>query len=646
MPENTKGVFDFGRFRLDPVERVLLADGHPVALTPKAFETLLALLENSGHILEKEELLKRVWPGTFVEEGTLVQNISTLRKVLGEAPDGSAYIETIPRRGYRFAGAVRKTDFEPGSEGNSPPRPIVTTRRAGWQGWIVALAMAAVSLGTLFLARERIWPRTDPAPKKIMLVVLPFENLSGDSQQEYFSSGLTEEMITQLGDLEPNRLGVIARTSAMQYQGAKKDTREIGRELGVDYILEGSVRREGDRVRINAQLIQVKDQTHLWARDYDRNLRDILALQSEVAGAIAREIKLKLTPDESARLASTPPLNPEVYELYLKGRYFWNKRTEDGFAKAIRYFGQASALDPKYAQPYAGLADAYALLGSMPNLEISRGEAMPKAKSAALEALHLNNSLADAHTSLAFVEMQYEWDWPGSEKEFKRAFELNPNYATAHQWYAVWLMSQGKQDAALEEERRAQEADPLSTIIKTDTAQLLVYAGRYDEAVQQAQRALEIDPGFLLGHDYLAVAYTSKKDYQAAISEYQSVLAVNKGDVWATSGIARAYALAGQRRKSEAVLRDMLRGAKNREALALQLAVVYAAQGENDQAFAWLEKAYQNRDGGLILFNAGLEFQSLHLDPRFDDLAQRVGLPRNDEKERPSATRGVSSRSN
>jgi TolB-like protein/DNA-binding winged helix-turn-helix (wHTH) protein/Tfp pilus assembly protein PilF len=633
MPEKTKRFFDFGRFRLDSVERVLLADSHPVALTPKAFETLLELLENSGHILEKDELLKRVWPDTFVEEGTLVQNISTLRKVLGESPDGTAYIETIPRRGYRFAGAVRKTDFEPRSEENFPPVPIVTAQRAGRPGWIVALAIIAVSLVTLFLVRERIWQRSDPAPKKIMLAVLPFENLSGDPQQEYFSTGLTEEMITQLGDLEPNRLGVIARTSAMQYKGAKKDTRQIGRELGVDYILEGSVRREGDRVRITAQLIQVKDQTHLWARDYDRNLREILALQSDVASAIAREIKLKLSSEENARLTGTSALNPEAYELYLKGRYFWNKRTEDGFAKAIRYFEQATALDPRYAQPYAGLADAYALLGSLPNAEIPRKEAMPKAKAAALKALQLDDSLAEAHTSLAFVMMHYEWDWPGSEKEFKRALELNPNYATAHQWYAVWLMSQGKQDAALEEERRAQEADPLSTIIKTDTAQLLVCAGRYDEALQQAQRALEIDPDFLLGHVYLGEAYTAKQDYQAAISEFQRVLATSKRDVWATSGIAWTYALAGQRRKSEAILRDMLHGAKNREDLALQLATVYAAQGEKDKAFAWLEKAYQRRDGGLILFNVVPEYQSLHLDLRFADLDRRIGLPLPDARQ-------------
>jgi TolB-like protein/DNA-binding winged helix-turn-helix (wHTH) protein/Tfp pilus assembly protein PilF len=638
MPEKTKRFFDFGRFRLDSVERVLLADSRPVALTPKAFDTLLELLENSGHILEKDELLKRVWPDTFVEEGTLAQNIFTLRKVLGDAPDGSAYIETIPRRGYRFAGDARVVNVGPEPEENPSRNPAVRSESPSRKNaWMPALGLGLVLALGLFLARERIWPHTDAGPKKIMLAVLPFENLSGDSQQEYFSTGLTEEMITQLGDIEPNRLGVIARTSAMQYKGAKKDARQIGRELGVDYILEGSIRREGDRVRITAQLIQVKDQTHLWAKDYDRNLRDILALQSDVASAIAREIKLKLTSAERTRLASRPVVDPEAYELYLKGRYFWNKRTEDGFVKAIGYFQQAIVRDPSYAQAYAGLADVYALLGSLPNVEIPRNEAMPKAKAAALKALQLDDSLAEAHTSLAFVEMHYEWDWPSSEKEFKRALELNPNYATAHQWYAIWLMSQGKQDAAFEEERRAQEADPLSTIIKTDTAQLLVYAGRYDEAAQQAQRALEIDPGFPLGHAYLAEAYAAKRDYQAAISEFEKVLAISKGDVWATSGIARTYALAGQRRKSEAILREMVHGAKNREDLALQLAIVYAAQGENDQAFAWLEKAYQRRDGGLILLNTGLEFESLRLDPRFEDLARRMGLPRNGEKGRPSA---------
>lgn len=627
MPEKTKRFFTFGRFRLDPAEHVLLADGHPVSLTPKAFDTLVALVENNGHILEKDELLKRIWPDTFVEEGTLVQNISTLRKVLGESADGCAFIETIPRRGYRFAGGVREVDAKQASEeGLSTMSSIAAPRTRISHGWIAALVLTGL-LVTLILVRARIWSHSDASQQKIMLAVLPFSNLSSDPQQEYFSNGLTEEMITQLGDLEPNRLGVIARTSSMQYKGTKKDTRQIGRELGVDYILEGSVHREGDRVRITAQLIQTKDQTHLWARDYDRNLRDILLLQSDVAGAIAREIKLKLTPEERTRLASAPALDLEAYELYLKGRYFWNKRTEDGFVKAIDSFERAIARDAKYAQAYAGLADAYALLGSMSNLEMSRADAMTKAKAAALKAIQLNDSLAEAHTSLAFVEMHYEWDWPASEKEFKRALELNPNYATAHQWYAVWLTAQGKTDTSLEEERRAQESDPLSTIIKTDTAQLLVYAGRYDEAAQQAQRALEIDPDFSLARIYLGEAYTGKQDYPAAIAEFQKALAISKRDLGAQTELARTYALAAQRGKSEAILRDLLRGSKNVPDLAIGVASVYAALGKNEQSFASLETAYQYRAGGLILFSVAPDFQPLRSDPRFANLAQRVGLP-------------------
>jgi len=413
----------------------------------------------------------------------------------------------------------------------------------------------------------------------------------------------------------------------MQYKGAKKNARDIGRELGADYLLEGSVRRDGERVRITAQLVLVTDQSHLWAREYDRNLRDILALQSEVAGAIAQEIELKLTSEERARLTSRPALDPEAYELYLKGRYFWNKRSEDGFVKAIGYFQQAIARDPKYAQAYAGLADAYALLGSLPNVEIPRNEAMPKAKAAALHALQIDDSLAEAHTSLAFVQMQYEWDWPGSEQEFKRGLELNPNYATAHQWYAIWLMAQGKPAAALEQERMAQEADPLSLIIKTDTAQLLVCWGHYDEAAQQAQRALEIDANFTLAHLYLGNAQVGKQDYPAAIAEFQKALATSRGNTWVLAELARAYALAGERRKSEDILKDILHGAKNRSDVPIELVAVYAALGEKDQAFAWLEKAYQKRSGGLILIGVAPECQPLRGDPRFDNLLRRVDLP-------------------
>lgn len=640
MERNPKHLYRFNGFLLDTGERVLLRDGHAVPVPPKVLDVLIELVHHSGHIVEKEELLKRVWPETFVEESAIPQSIFTLRKLLGDTAEGHAYIETVPRRGYRFVAPVEELENEPAAPTKTPDEPAFVSPHNRFRFSRIA---AVTLILILIVAGYFLWPRQThlaSAPsRKIMLAVLPFSNFTSDPQQEYFSNGLTEEMITQLGDLEPNRLGVIARTSAMQYKDTKKDVREIGRELGVDYILEGSVRREGDQVRITAQLIQVKDQTHLWAKDYDRDMRNILALQSDVAGAIAREINLRLTPEERTRLSRPASLDPEAHELYLKGRYFWNKRSEDGFVKAIEYFQQAIARDPKYAQAYAGLADAYALLSSMSNLEMSRAEAMPKAKAAALQALQLDDSLAEAHTSLAFVEMHFEWNWPSAEKEFKRALELNPNYATAHQWYAIWLMVQQRTNEALEEERMAQQADPLSTIIKTDTAQLLVYAGRYDEAAQQAQRALEIDPNFLLAHIYLGEAYEGKQDYSGALTEFQKALDINNGNIWVLSRIAGIYAVEGQRSKAEAILHILQKdqqSSKDRGDAAVQLASVYTALGQKKQAFASLEEAYQYRSGSLILLNSAPEYQSLRLDPRFSDLARRVGLPHINEQQQPS----------
>ena len=615
--QKTKHFFEFGRFHLDPVEKVLFAGGQPVPLTPKAFETLLALVEASGHVLEKDELLKRVWPDTFVEEGTLVQNIATLRRTLSDGPDQRSFIETIPRRGYRFAGTVHQVDAA---------IPEVKLRSKVRYPVVAGAVIGAVLLLAAWFVVKSIRPTDPPERGKIMLAVLPFLNLSGDSGQDYFSNGLTEEMITQLGGLEPARLGVISRTSSMQYKDTKKDARRIGRELGVDFIIEGSVRRDGGRVRITAQLIQVKDQTHLWAQDYDRNLSDILSLQNDVASAIAREIKLKLTPAASARVSNAGTLNPQAYEWYLQGRYFWNKRSESGMLKAIEYFKEAIAHEPKYAQAHAGLADAYALLGSLSTPEMSRGEAMSNAKASALRALELDDSLAEAHTSLAFVLMQYEWEWQGAGREFRRALELNPNYATAHQWYGTWLMAGGRSAEAIEEERLAREADPLSTIIETDTCQLLAYLGRDDEAIRHALRALELDPSFSLAHLFLSEAYDGKKDYQEAIRESQKALDLNTDPAWAMSMLARAYALAGQPDKGRAILKTMLETANHREDLAILLAQVYAAFGEKEPAFVWLERAYRNREGGLILLHVAPAFQPIRHDPRFTSLMRRIGL--------------------
>src|SRR5579864_1701433 len=365
----------------------------------------------------------------------------------------------------------------------------------------------------------------------------------------------------------------------------------------------------------------------MWTARFELSPRDLLGLDYSIGRALTRQLESGGREHLAAPQSTAGTGNVEAYGEYLEGRFFWNKRTADAFVKSIGYFNHAIVLDPKYAHAYAGLADTYALLGSLSNATISRREAMPKAREAALTALQLDESLAEAHTSLAFVKMQYDWDWAGSEKEFRRALELNPNYATAHQWYAVWLMAQGKPAAALEEERRAQQADPLSMIIKTDTVQLLVYARRCDEAIQQALRALEIDPNFLLAHIYLAEAYEGKRNYPAAIAELHKAVEIGGGNAWALADLARTYALANQKDKSGAILRELLNEAKDRDVTAIEAAKVYAALGEKDQAFAWLEKAYRDRAGGLILLQATPDFQTLHQDARFADLDRRMGLP-------------------
>jgi TolB-like protein/DNA-binding winged helix-turn-helix (wHTH) protein/Tfp pilus assembly protein PilF len=633
MAIDPKATYDFGPFHLDLAERVLRRNNIPIALTPKAFEVLCLLVDRHGLVLTKEEMMRQIWPDSFVDESNLAQHIFQLRKALGDNPNGDAFIETVPRRGYRFAADVKRVDSasdDRGSEGDSRTTPATyddargTSRRKNM--WVAATALVALSACALCV--YLIWrPPSHDSAGKIMLAVLPFENLTGDPQQDYFSDGLTEEMIAQLGNLEPDHLAVIARTSAMQYKDTHKDAKEIGRELGVDFIVEGSVRREGDRVRITAQLVRTKDQTHIWANSYDRSLRDVLTLQNDVSSAIAGEIRTNLAPEAGARIASTSPRDPEAYEAYLEGRYFWNKRSEAGYVKAIEYFQQAIARDPNYARAYAGLADAYALLGALPLAEIPRGEAMAKAKAAAVTALQLDGTLAEAHTSLAFVRMHYDWDWPGSRTEFEHALELDPSYATAHEWYAIWFTAQGRTDRALEQLRFAQNADPLSLVIRADTSEVLGYARRYNESKQEAQGALELDPTFMLAYISLADAQMDEKDYRAAIANLQKGLTTNDRNAWLLCRLGVAYALAGDRSQSEEILQGLLKDVKDRGDLAFNIAQIYAVLGERDQTFAWLEKAYQYREGALILLGNRAEFEAVHQDPRYADLMRRLGLP-------------------
>jgi len=614
--------FSFSSFWLDVEKRQLLHRNQPITLTRKALDTLGVLVSNAGRVVTREELKRLVWDDALVEEATIAQNIFTLRKILGERDPGHNLIETIAGVGYRFTAQVLPYSSEgvPERIGANEslrvlPVPKVRTRLL----WITP----AVVLTLALLAA--LWWRYPPRPTLLIqsLAVLPFANLTGDPQLEYLADGISDALLTDVAQI--SGLRVISGSSAARYAKTGPD-RNIPQDLHVDALVEGAVLRNGNQLAVDVRLVQAADGHTLWTSRFELSPHDLLGLNYNISQSLMRQLHSPGSERAAALQPSVGTGNVEAYGEYLKGRFFWNKRTSDALVKALAYFDHAVVLDPKYARAYAGLADTYALLGSLPNT-IPRREAMPKAREAALTALQLDESLAEAHTSLAFVKMQYEWDWPGSEKEFKRALELNPNYATAHQWYAVWLIARGNPAAALEEERRAQQADPLSMIIKTDTVQLLVYAQHCDEAIQQALGALEIDPTFLLAHIYLAEAYGGKQNYPTAITELRKALDISKENTWVLSDLARTYALARQKDKSQVILHDLLSGAKDREDTTLEVAKIYAALGENDQAFAWLEKAYRNRAGGLILLNPAPDFQTLHHDPRFADLDRRIGLP-------------------
>ena len=629
ISEGEHTLLRFGVFDVDPKSGELRKAGVEINLPPQPAKVLVLLATRAGQLVTREELREQIWgKETFVDfEHGLNSCIKQIRATLDDHPEAPRYIETRPRRGYRFIAPVHEVSAR-AETSRALPEGLPSPRRVGARRfWIAVVGLVPTLFAIGYFARLA-FPRHAALPAdKIMLAVLPFENLTGDSRQEYLSDGLTEEMITQLGRMHPEQLGVIARTSAMQYKKTQKGMDQIGRELGVAYVLEGSLRRAGDRVRVSAQLIQVRDQTHLWAESYERDLRDILALQSDVAQAIAREIDLTLSPQQQARMAGARPIDPRAYELYSKGRYFWNKRSEGGYRRAIQYFQQAIARDSEYAPAYAGLADAYALLGSMPNVELPRSEAMPRARTAAIKALALDEGLAEAHTSLAFVQMHFDWDWSAAEREFTRALQLNPGYPTAHHWYAFWLLAHGRAEEALQEARAAQRLDPLSLIINTDVGEMLYYGRRHDEAIEQGRRALEIDSAFALAHRVLGFAYLAKRQFAPAIEELRTTARLSGGQLDLVAVLGLAYAEAGRRAEARKLLKTLERASQQRPDLSHSIALVLAGLGEKDQAFARLEQAYQAHDGSLILLQVNPLLDPLRSDARFQDLVRRVFTP-------------------
>ncbi len=474
------------------------------------------------------------------------------------------------------------------------------------------------------LATWKLHSWNHPVPAIRSLAVLPFESLSSDASQDYFADGMTDELISDLGQI--SALRVISRTSVMAYKRARKPLPQIARELNVDAIVEGTVLRSGDQVRITAQLIEAPTDKHLWSQSYEGELRDTLALQNKVAGAIADQIRINLNPQEQAALKNVKVVNPASYESFLKGRYFWNKRTADDLKVALAYFNQSIDEDPKYAQAYSGLADTYALLGDWQYAVMTPKEALPKAKAAAIKALELDSALGEAHNSLAFCLDGFDWDFDSAGKEFRRAIELNPGYATAHHWYAWHLSLLGQYDNAIAEMRKAENLDPLSLIINADLAELLLLAHSYDESIRQSRKTIEMDPNFALAHNQLGQAYLQKHMHDEAVAELQKAVQLSGASPTSMANLARAYVASGKSSEAAKLLSDLKKRSNPDYSYASEIAVIYIALGDRDQAMNWLEKGYEERFNPGVLLRPG--FDPLRSDPRFEDLVRRIGLPR------------------
>jgi len=566
--------YRFGPFRLDAGGRLLFRGGQRLALSPKAVELLLALVEAQPNPVGKEQLLNRVWAETAVEEGSLTTHISLLRKTIGEQ-----YIETLSKRGYRFVGEVKQVGEEAGE------RPPIRS-----------------------------------------LAVLPLENLGHDPDGDSFGDSMTEALITNLAKI--SALRVVSRTSVMRYKDTQKSLPEIGKELSVDALVEGSVQREGDRVRINARLVVAAADRHLWAEAYDRDLRDVLILQDEVARTIAKEIQVKLTPEEHTRLSSGRPVDPYAYQLYIKGRYFWVKRTEESFNRAIAYFQQAIERDPSYAAAYSGLADCYSSLGFSFDVGSQRPmDVQPKAKSAALTAIALDDSLAEAHTSLAYVKLNYEWDWPAAEAEFRRSLELNPGYAHGHHWYAHLLLSSGRVNEALAESQRALELDQLSPIMNLHLGWHYLYSRQYDLALDQLAKTVELEPNYGLTYWYLGLVYEQKGMYVEALKEMGSAKDFLKSNLTVDADMGRVYALSGRRSEADKAIARLKKESSRRYVNPYQIGLIYVGLGQNDQAFEWLDKAVGERSDMLVYLKTDSRLNPIRSDSRFPEIEQRVGIP-------------------
>ena len=645
MSRQVKQLYEFGAFCLDPAEHTLLRDGQPIPLRPKVYDLLVVLVENRGHLVDKEQLMSSVWAEEFVEEGNINKNISMLRQALGESGGGTKFIETVPKRGYRFVAEVREVndnrqselltqadarpthEHQPSRQNHEQSLPLPPPMHAQakrfnkrWIAFVGVPVLLLAAIVVVVLIRQRSRSAT-PAVRSI--VVLPFQNLSGDASQDYLVDGVTDALIGDLAQI--GALRVISRTSAMHYKGTNKSLPEIAKELNVDAVVEGTVQRSGERVHVRAQLIHAASDSHLWAADYDRDSRDILDLQSEVARAIASEVSIKITPAEQRLLVPKRTIARAAIDNYLQGRYFWNRRTEEDMRKAIGYFEAAISADANYAQAYAGLADSYNQLGTVMIGVMPPSEARRTGEIAARKGLEIDNEVAEAHAALAY-ENFFNWNWASAEEEFKRSIQLNPNYASAHSHYGLYLVARERIDEAVAETNRAQELDPLSLSISASRGFLLMNARRYEEAIEQERRVIAIDPNHYQAHWFLALTYLANQQIDQAIATSEKAVAISNRAPAALGVLGMAYGAAGRKGEANQILNELLQLEKQRYVSPMAFVYVYTGLGNKDQSFAWLEKAHQERSNGIAFFKVSPTVDQLRSDPRFADLLKRIGL--------------------
>jgi TolB-like protein/DNA-binding winged helix-turn-helix (wHTH) protein len=610
----------FGAFALDLQTAELRDNGNKFTLQEQPFQVLVVLLEHPGQLVTREELKRKLWPAdTFVDfDRGLNKAVNRLREALGDSAENPRFIETLPRKGYRFICPL-VTPVGP------PPEYKIAEVSSSTQRTAQRFRQRAARIGGAFLILatagwlmwRTVWGGHGVGAMR-SIAVLPLEDVSGDTTQEYFADGLTDELIADLGQI--GSLRVISRTSVKRYKGTHKPLPEIARELDVDAVVEGTVLRSGDQVRITAQLIQARADKHLWADTYQGDVRDVLGLQNQVASAIARQIRVKLSPEQQAALENRRAINPEAYEAYLQG--VSQTRTVDGFHHKIAYFERALAGQPDYVEAHVGLADAYMFLGHM--VALPPQDAFPRAKSEVMKALQLDDSRAEAHVLLGTVKFLYDWDFPGAEKEFQRALVLNPNSVYAHSYYSDFLSAMGRPDEAIVEEIRIRQIDPLS--VSAGVAMQQYWAGRFDPAIENARSVLRIDPNYHLGHLTLGLALEQRRQFPEAIVELQKAVELSNEQMW-MAFVAHAKALAGDKAGARKILADLESLSRHTYVSPWLFAIIYPDLGDKERAFFWLEKCYQGREHDLVFSKVWPMFNSLHSDPRYQELMKRVGLP-------------------